>query len=99
MEDLTATYASANWIRQPQPLEPFHQLGGVLPAKRMNTEFLDYTNTWLVTTNVDYRPASFQVPGAYATNARPAYLREPGELPARCQTANDARLRRALEFQ
>ena len=95
--DPTVSFASADWIRQPQPLDPFHQLGGVLSAKQQNAEFLDYTNTWLVTTNIDYRPPVDQIaiPTAYSVNQRPAYLEVPGQLPTRCQLQNQAQIRSA----
>jgi len=97
--DPTATYASANWIRAPIQLEPFHQLGGMLPAKRQNTEFLDESNTWLITTNVDYRAPELQRHSAYSTNVRPSYLRQPGYLPADCPLGNQARIRDIIENQ
>jgi len=74
----------------------------VLPNKRPNTEFLDYTNTWMITTNIDSRPPveTLPLPTAHSVGAvpgqRPAYLRVPGELPQRCQLANEARIRDAV---
>lgn len=72
--DVSATFASADWFKANSiPWEPYHQLAGVLPRKRLNTQFLDTSNTWLVTSNLDTRPAYLQIPGAYATNCpRPA---------------------------
>ena len=93
--DPTVTFASANWIRQPIELEPFHQLGGVLPAKRQNTEFLDQTNTWLVTAAVDYLSESPPA-SAYSSNVRPDYLKKPGLPPPRCHLAEQAGLRSAI---
>ena len=66
--DVSATFATVDWYtKSPVPREPFSQLAGVLPRKRQNTQFLDSSNTWLITSNIDMRPpANFHLRQARA---------------------------------
>ena len=68
-DDVSATFASTDWFgKKPFEREPYYQLAGVLPRARQNSRYLDTTNTYLISSNVDMRPAYLQIKGVYATN-------------------------------
>lgn len=97
--DIDASFAPADWFREPTHVVPFQQLGGVMPAKRPNMEFLDFSNTWLLANNVESRPPIERQLIVGPEGARPATLAVPGQLPSRCQTANDALIREQVTPQ
>lgn len=68
-DDVSATFASTDWFgKQPFWQQPYSQLAGVIPRARQNSRFLDTSNTYLITTNIDMRPPYVQIKGVYATN-------------------------------